>query len=254
MSILKNIVSKVKRNIKKLALLPKQLEPYVQARERVKRAKRKAAKLTARLEKANKTVQVLDTQLCDVLAENRRLKQLISKQAVSKADALCNTEPIAVNEARNGCCESTNLINTAITSKRWSEETKVNDDNGNNNSNSSKQEDTENNNSNTVSPTDGIIEQSNTQHFLPSIDQQLSAYLSLSTASQQPVPCNGQDAFSSIINRSYFIINAIDKRAAQKNKAAGSFNKTMASFCSKALDSTELQAGNIQANSGRYPF
>ncbi|KAJ2227690.1 hypothetical protein H4R99_006071 [Coemansia sp. RSA 1722] len=284
MSILKNIVSKVKRNIKKLALLPEQLEPYVQARERVKRAKRKAAKLTARLEKANKTVQVLDARLCDALAENRRLKQLISKQAVSKANASCNTEPIAVNEARTGCCESTNLINTTIASKRWSEDTKVNDDNGNSNSNSSKQKNTCNNNKNSnkisnkqentrssnsisnkqnntdnntktaASPTDRIIERSNTQHFLPSIDQQLSAYLSLSTASQQPVPCNGQDAFSSIINRSHFIINAIDKRAAQKNKAVGNFNKATASFYSKALDSTELQAGNIQANSGRYPL
>ncbi|KAJ1877446.1 hypothetical protein H4R99_007747 [Coemansia sp. RSA 1722] len=265
MSILNNIVSKVKHNVKKLALLPEQLEPYVQAKERVKRAKRKAAKLTARLEKSNKTVQVLDAQLCDVFAENRHLKQLISKQAVSKADASCNTEPIAAKEASTGCCELTNLINTAIASKRWSEETKVNDNNSNNstsskqnicnnNKNCNKQENTRNNVKSAASPTDGIIERSNTQHFLPSIDQQLSAYLSLSTASQQPVPCNGQDSFSSIINRSHFIINAIDKRAAQKNKATGSFNKMMANFCSKALDSTELQAGNMQANSGRYPF
>ncbi|KAJ1820205.1 hypothetical protein LPJ75_000998 [Coemansia sp. RSA 2598] len=216
MSIIKKLVSTVKVHIKKAALLSEQLEPYMRAKEQSERAKRQAVRMQEQLRKAKRNQKILTAQLCNALKENSDLQQFADKHTVTKVDASCGTEPKVLKDAVVDCRQQTAEPSKPASSKRWSTQTMVD-------------------NNNVADPISHVIEQYTAQKIHPSIACQMTAYQSLSSASPDSVPLDTKDSFSSIMGRSHFIINAIDKKLARNKQAASGYNKIMASFYSKAL-------------------
>ncbi|KAJ2879369.1 hypothetical protein FB639_003103, partial [Coemansia asiatica] len=164
---IKKIVSKVKTHVKKAAMLSEQLEPYMLAKERNERAKRRATKIEQQLLKAKQNQMKLTAQLGSALEENQCLQQqLANKPTVPETDASCNTEPKKEAKEVAGLYDNAQP-EPAISNKRWSTDTMVDSDY-------------------TVVPILDIIEQYTAPKAPLSIGQQISEYRSLSSSPYAP--------------------------------------------------------------------